>query len=234
MFVALPTLYDSRDPVIFRFQETSAPWRNTGRGGTIDLAPNPAATIPPSSTTGHTGNAVSFGGTRVHRNELLSNGSDLGTRNGETYYTVGISARLSVFLRDYQASNYGGMLQKHAASPSDNSTVIQINYPNDSTGHWFVGLDTTLAGNFFYGPGVAIPLNTWTAIGFSYDGSFLRLYQNGSLIGSPQALTGRVNYVNHGGWYVGGSQSGFDTINGIINEARVSHLVQPASWFSLV
>ncbi|HEY7310523.1 MAG TPA: Ig-like domain-containing protein [Gemmataceae bacterium] len=63
-----------------------------------------------------------------------------------------------------------------------------------------------------------LPLNTWTFLAATYDGSTMKFYVNGALVGS-KAQTGNITEVN-APLHIGGDWSG-EMFTGLIDEVRV-------------
>lgn len=83
-----------------------------------------------------------------------------------------------------------------------------------------------LAGNFVIGDNVhqvlspsAIPLNTWTHVAVTYDGSLMRLYLNGVEV-STKVVSGDFAATT-GPLWIGGDQWSSDYFPGVIDEVRV-------------
>lgn len=89
---------------------------------------------------------------------------------------------------------------KPTSYPNNNSCTISSVYPGtNATVNFKIGYDagSTMSGGFYdgswhYTPSVSTSLNTWQCIAYSYDGSNLTIYSNGSSGGST-AYTGTPN-----------------------------------------
>jgi chitodextrinase len=73
----------------------------------------------------------------------------------------------------------------------------------------------------------AVPTSTWTHLAVTYDGSTLRLYQNGSLVGSS-ANAGTI-LTSTGDLRIGGDSIWGEWFNGLIDEVRVYNRALSAS-----
>jgi glucose/arabinose dehydrogenase/fibronectin type 3 domain-containing protein len=71
----------------------------------------------------------------------------------------------------------------------------------------------------FVSGSTASPVNTWTHVALTYDGSMLRLYVNGTLASSA-AAGGAVQTTTNPLW-IGGNQPYGEFFTGVIDEARV-------------
>ena len=63
------------------------------------------------------------------------------------------------------------------------------------------------------------PVNAWTHIAFTYDGTTQRLYVNGTQV-ATKATTGAIQTTNNPLW-IGGNQPYGEYFNGLIDEVRV-------------
>lgn len=77
-----------------------------------------------------------------------------------------------------------------------------------------------------------IPLNTWSHIGLTYDGSTQTVYLNGNLV-STASYGGTLNY-NGGPWFFGGIPAGFANAEEAAFSAcdfRIANVIRPQSYF---
>ena len=73
----------------------------------------------------------------------------------------------------------------------------------------------------------ALPLNTWSHLATTYDGAMLRLYVNGTQVGSkPQS--GSVA-VTTGQLKIGGNAIWGEYFNGLIDEVRIYNRALPTA-----
>jgi hypothetical protein len=78
----------------------------------------------------------------------------------------------------------------------------------------------TLGGAFQWVSGpTASPVNAWTHVAMTYDGSTLRLYVNGTLVSST-AASGAIQTSSSPLW-IGGNNPYGEYFQGLIDEARV-------------
>jgi hypothetical protein len=78
----------------------------------------------------------------------------------------------------------------------------------------------TLGGTFQWVSGpTASPVNAWTHVAVTYDGSILRLYVNGSQVATT-AASGAIESTA-GPLWIGGNSPYGEYFQGIIDEARV-------------
>jgi hypothetical protein len=80
-----------------------------------------------------------------------------------------------------------------------------------------------------------IPLNTWSHVGLTYDGTTLFSYINGNLVSSSTASPGTIFYsATPGPWFFGAIPSGSgNPEESVISvcDVRVANIVRPLSYF---
>jgi glucose/arabinose dehydrogenase/fibronectin type 3 domain-containing protein len=181
---------------------TAADSSGNGNTGTI--------TAGTWTTLGRYGNALSFNGSSSI--VQVPNAASLN-------FTAGIT--MSAWIRP-------------AATQNDWKTVMQR-----QTDAWFLNASTsagplrpggggTFGGSTDYVAGpTASPVGAWTHLAFTYDGSMMRLYVNGTQVAS-RAEGGAIQSVTNPLW-IGGNQPYGEYFNGLIDEARVYNraLAQP-------
>jgi concanavalin A-like lectin/glucanase superfamily protein/Big-like domain-containing protein len=92
-------------------------------------------------------------------------------------------------------------------------------YSNDSgTPSTWVRLNGALSGNSSVGTS-QLPLNTWTHLSATYDGSTMRLFVNGTQVGT-RAVAGALT-VSTGALHLGGNAVWGEFFTGAIDEVRV-------------
>jgi chitodextrinase len=153
------------------------------------------------STQGRAGNALSFNGTNsVVR---VASAQSLNLTTGMT---------LSAWVRP-------------AASQTGRRTILQrqadayfLTASNDQQGRpaggGTIGSNTPLVRG-----STTLPVNAWTHLAVTYDGSILRLYVNGTQV-RTHAATGAIQTTTNPLW-IGGNQPYGEYFNGLIDEVRV-------------
>ena len=114
---------------------------------------------------------------------------------------------------------FGGMTVVGWGQTSNNGVRIGA---NGAGGTWRV--------SFFGGAnsdGGSVSTGSWQHVVGTFDGSSLRLYKNGSLVGGPTSASPTIS-GNPGGWI--GSFSGTQFFNGDIDEVRISNTNRGADW----
>jgi hypothetical protein len=87
------------------------------------------------------------------------------------------------------------------------------NNANRPAGYIHIGADQAANGN------AALPLNTWTHVAVTYDGTTLRVFINGTQAGSA-AVAGSIA-ASTGALRIGGNSVWGEYFNGLIDEVRI-------------
>ncbi len=157
------------------------------------------------ATSGRFGNALSFNGTNASVSIPDSNTLDLTagmtieawinpTALGNTWRTVALKEQPGYYAYGLYASTGAG-----TSVPSGNGMIG--------------GTDRDVRGT------AQLPLNTWTHLATTYDGSALRLYVNGTQVGTL-AATGAIT-TSTGALKFGGNALWGEWYSGLIDELRV-------------
>ena len=154
------------------------------------------------TTAGKFGNALVFNGTSNRVNVPDANSLDL--TNGMT---------LEAWVYPTTLSGWNSVILKERGS---NGLAYAL-YANDNgsrpSGYVRIGSDRSVRGNG------ALPLNTWTHLAVTYDGAFLRLYQNGVEVGS-RAQTGNITTSSQA-LQIGGNTVWGEYFSGRIDEVHI-------------
>ena len=118
------------------------------------------------------------------------------------------------------------------ASQTGWRTIVQrqadayfLNASNDSAGLRPSG-GGTFGGNVHYVSGpTANPVNAWTHVALTYDGSTLRLYVNSTQV-ATRAATGAIQTTTNPLW-IGGNTPYGEYFQGLIDEVRVYNRALP-------
>ena len=98
--------------------------------------------------------------------------------------------------------------------PSDMTYSL---YANESTGHpvgqVYQGKELNALGSS------GLPLNAWTFLAATYDGTTLRLYVNGSQVGN--IVVGGAIDVSNGALHIGGDSVWGEWFQGLIDNVRI-------------
>ncbi len=178
---------------------------NEGTGTTVadlsGLGNNGAISGATWSTSGRFGNALSFNGT----NSLV-------TVNDSASLDLTTAVTMEAWVYMTQAADWQAVAIKER--PNGLSYSLYANtYTSTPAGTINVGDDVNLYG------GSPIPLNTWTHVATTYDGSVLRLYVNGQLVNS-QPVSGSMP-VSTGALRIGGDLVWGEYFGGLIDEVRI-------------
>lgn len=179
----------------------------------------------------------------------VDNTSSIATTNGKTSYyqysnssyaTGGFVSAETISLGQNQSifawvkftslsgdSNLGGAIAGQHRYPSNTGMGLTIKYVSSTTGYISVntGNGSSRTYNTYCG-NTLLQANTWYHLGYTYDGSTIRLYVNGTLDGS-HAFTGMstpTDYFMVGCWsFSASSGSGvydYYKLNGYMNDLR--------------
>ncbi len=120
------------------------------------------------------------------------------------------------------------IVSKHTGSAVSGYQLEFYNTSND-LGAYIRGSE---GGGVDYDSGYQIPDNTWTHVGFTYDGSTLHFYANGSAVGSPQSCTNCLA-ADSRVMGIGVNTSGYPSLSGFfsgsIDDVRVYNRALSAS-----
>ncbi|MEV0228470.1 LamG-like jellyroll fold domain-containing protein [Nonomuraea sp. NPDC050786] len=153
------------------------------------------------SNSGKYGKALSFNGTSAYVN--IPDSTTLRLTTGMT---------LEAWLNPATATGYRTALIKQHAS--GNAYALWANADNNRPYAEIVtGTDQGLSGT------ASLPLNTWTHVTATYDGTTLRLYTNGTQV-AQKAVTGTIR-GDAQPLRIGGSALWGEYFNGLIDDVRV-------------
>jgi hypothetical protein len=229
------TPIDSNTVICWPFDETAAPFSNTGTAGALDL------TVTGTSTSAHlTGifdHCVSFNGNPGGLSTPIG-GTSVGEPSDPTSFTI----LLWTFINNY-ATN-GIFFNKHrTANPGNGggstnqyAYSIQLQGPADGSWafYWTPAGTTTMvaAGAGGVNHGGNIPLRQWCLLAVTISGSTVNMYLNGSLVGTLTQAPAGVNFGTHGRYSVGyladpnltpidAQIDDIRVINGVLSEATL-------------
>lgn len=249
---------DFNDQIVWLLNETSGPYRNTGA-----LSPNNATTdLTITNTITRTGAGL-FGGNCVQLpgSTNFPTGSS-STRNyaaGAKTVTIAPPMTLScwVYLRSYTTSNNSTIIAKEYRdsgittgwSAPFHAISIQTLTSNGG-GDWTVNvaINTTTQVQLTV-TDFLIPLQTWSHIGITHDGTAIRAYLNGcqciyysgaTQLNSTAAAT--ISYTDGsnglGFWKVGAitatGSGNREEANAQIQDVRIASIARPLSYFQSV
>jgi hypothetical protein len=158
---------------------------------------------PTWTTAGKNGNALSFDGVNDYVSVADANDLDL---------TTGMT--LEAWVRPAALANWNTVLMKQGSA----STLAYTLYAND--GSPWPAVTVRIGTNDQSATGASqLPLNTWTHLAGTYDGTALRLYVNGVQVGSrPQTgsmLTSTLSLR------IGGNAVWGEYFKGVIDDVRI-------------
>ena len=103
--------------------------------------------------------------------------------------------------------------------PSYRSWALNLGQYNTGAHHWLLEADGTFVIGQFNGAQIrtTIPLNQWTQIAAVFDGTYLKVYIDGTLVGTTAT---DFNFTNKN-LFVGRPRSGEDYFDGLVDEVRI-------------
>jgi hypothetical protein len=225
---------DTSDLAVWTFQETAAPFANTGTGGTdsinvISGSTNPQAqgiVLPYSLMSG------------LQACQLSTTTTSSGT---DTVIQPPFPITVSFWfkLTTYNTSGSAQHLVMKSYNPYSTWTTpfTSIEMTLTSSGS-FINVATSIAvsgGGGGISANVIAGLGEWIFIGYIYDGANEIMYSQGSKVGTF-ARTGAIDYGGHGPWIFGQNpaSTGEGNYVGYIQDVRVANVARPASWFRTV
>jgi hypothetical protein len=216
---------DSNTLIEWTLDEAAAPYANTGTAGTLNLG---TAGVAPESVTGLFGNAAGFNGTGF-QGGLTTGNSSVGEVPGSQ-----LTVTAWVFYRGF-GINFNTIVNKEYRNDGTHTNpflAFGIYEYTTGDGQWNVAV-TTGGTNFtvlMSNPVNKLSLGSWMLVALTYDGTTLRAYLNGALVGST-AVTGSVDYGTHGPYAVGFEEVGTQgTANAIIDEVRVESTARSQAY----
>ena len=205
-----------------------------GGSGAPSLVVNTGSTNPPVYAVQDTFDCTQFFGGLGNGLIGPSDANLIECSQGQ-FVTKQLSCKISLKLSNYGGGGFLSFLRKRQTligqAPSGVLDTIQLNGFNSNNGLWYVGLAS--------GPGTAVyvgnttdfyPLNVWTCLGFSWDGTTIRLYRDG-VAKDTAAFAGPLDWGAGGPWDIGSYGAGVLTITGYARNVFVWNSVQAASWF---
>jgi hypothetical protein len=185
---------------------------NTGTSTADSSGNNNTGTLSNATWTsaGHDGSALSFNGSSNRVNVADSNSLDL---------TTGMTAEAWVF--PTTLSGWRTVVMKEAAGGLAYALYAHDNAPTPAAYVNFGGTDIRVAGTS------ALPLNTWSHLAVTYDGTTLRLYVNGAQVGS-RAATGSIRATT-AALRIGGNAVWGEWFAGRIDDVRIYNRARTAT-----
>ena len=193
----------------------------SGSGSAISLSKGGTTANITSGVTGIDGNCVSFSGAS---NSWLYSANTL-VNTGPASLTMSCWVKLSSY------SAYAPIFYKSYAASTWNSPYASFGFFQSSAaaGNWLTrmtingsAVDRTITVN-------TIPLNTWTLLSATYDGTTMKTYLNGLLV-DTYVIAGSISYLEASPYVIGGSHATTYYTTGSIDDVRVDNTVRSANY----
>jgi hypothetical protein len=220
------TAIDSNTLLAYTLDETSAPFQNTGNGGSLPLTAGFGS--PTANQVGIFGEAVDF-----------TNSSGLTSGNTTIEPNLFLeTVSCWVYLRSYTAGGFIiGKNYSNAGAWTSPYAPIAITLSNSNDGSWFTfvtvgpNLGGALTQTTINASNLKIPLDQWVFLAATWDGSTFRAYINGVLAQSTAIAGSSIDFGNHGPWMAGGI-TGINTqaIDGLVDDIRVESITRSQQY----
>lgn len=197
-------------------QGTSA-YDNSGNGntGTINIVGSGSQTTAGTCTTPIDGTGAWYNGRSGKFNSSLSfdGANDYVDLGSGSSLAPTIALSLEAWIYPTQTASTGRVIDKF---PGDYKGYSLFHSANS------IGFQLYTSGlTEYYPTGVNLSANNWYHIVATYDGAYMRVYLNGSLVGTPQVKTGAITYtasnVNIGRTALSGTQY----FQGMIDDVKI-------------
>ncbi|WP_433497692.1 LamG-like jellyroll fold domain-containing protein [Sphaerimonospora sp. CA-214678] len=186
-------------------------------GATVQDASGHNNTGVASNTTrvssGKFGNALSFNGT-----------SSLVTVNDAPSLRLSTALTLSAWVRPTTVSNWRTIVMKDPADDYAPPSYGLYASDGSAAAGWLIREDEEVAAPTGTTP---LPINTWSHVALTYDGTTARLYVNGNQVDATP-FSGSV-YNNGGPLHMGGNSVWGEYFSGLIDEVRIYNLAQTST-----
>lgn len=121
-------------------------------------------------------------------------------------------------------------------SPPYLSFGIQMDSGSNGSWTYYITTSGTLK-SVSMGASLPMPQGKWCHVGGTWDGTTLRAYLNGTLVGTTVPGGGAIDYGtagNRGQWYTG-AVPGSSTVQGppiLVQDIRIANVTRPQSYFA--
>jgi Concanavalin A-like lectin/glucanases superfamily len=223
---------DGYDVLVYLLNDGPGTHVNTGTLGTAANWTDYGSPI--SGAQGLFGNALYIAGTPV-----TASVDGAGGANDLALITTNVSISGWVYIKRYSTS-FVELFEKqyrlNAWSAPFLSFGFQMVNTNDGQCDLYITFGGTLQTQLRTPTPYVLPINRWTHIGGTFDGSTMKFYVNGTLVVSG-AYSGVIDYNtlgSRGEWFCGGVPGGAVNQTGcaIFNDIRVANTLRSQSYFA--
>ena len=226
----IPT--DSSDVAVWTFQESAAPFANSGSGGAdsiqlISGTTNPQANglvLPYSIQSGIQAAQLSTTTTNVATDSVIE-------PNGAI--TISLWCKMLGFNATGSAQHFIAKLYRPYSTWTSPFVAAEITLASNSGSTY--SLVTSINGVGGITTTNVLTLGEWNHLGFSWDGVTVKQYVNGALTASA-AHGGSIDWGTHGPWIFGQNPAATAESNfvGLMQDVRIANVARSASWFRMV
>ncbi len=222
---------DANDVFVIMFDESSTTNVNTGTAGSAGNFTHYGQPIP--SVRGLFGDALYIPSSFISPNHDGSGGAN------DILVTPNVSMSGWVFVR--RGPNFFGEIwnkQYYLDGWSSPFLSFGIQMDNNSDGQWTFYITTSgTLKSIAMDSNLVMPIGKWCHVGGTWDGTTLRVYLNGTLVGTSVPGGGAIDYNNsssRGKWYAG-AVPGSSTVQAgpvIVQDLRIADVTRPQSYFA--
>lgn len=216
---------DSNTVINWTFDESAAPFANSGTAGTLNATAGTGSVITSRQGIFNLGVSNGSGAT----NGLTSGNTSLGESNS-------ITVSCWAYLRAY--TNFADIVVKQYRNDGTwTAPFASVQLDQDNSGNG--GLQFVVAIGGVARVVNSIPaadklqLNTWYFLSLTYDSTTgtLNGYINGDLIGTTTGAAGNIDWGTHGAWCVlGNTATTSETTNGMVDDVRIENVVRSQAY----
>jgi len=223
---------DSNDVGVWTFQEATAPFLNSGTGGTdsillISGTTNPQANglvLPYSLLSGQQAAQLSTTNSNSATDSVIE-------PNGAI--TISLWCKMLGYNTSGSANHFITKLYRPYSTWTSPFVAAEITIASNSSNTF--SLVTSINGVGGMTTTLTMTLGEWNHIGFSWTGTQLTQYVNGTATATA-AHAGSIDWGTHGPWIFGQNPAATAEGNfaGFMQDVRIANVARSAAWFRTV
>ena len=231
-----PRIYpaDSDDLLVWELQEAAGATTavNTGTASSADLSFYNGTGASSFDGWGPFGRAW----TNVHTGDTSTGDALYGAASATPN---GAAVTISIWVRPHWAiSGHGVYFGKAHAASAWADPYISLDIYHFTDGYLRVGANIsgtgqTIVANTALATLAHVNIGEWAHVGATYDGTTVRMYKNGALVGTG-AHSGTISWNTDGPWFIGSAYTSSyhnHGTGGQFRGARVANVVRSQTWF---